>query len=42
MAHRMETVRTLDEELVVLMTLGDDRAVSATYIKGVCAHRRST
>lgn len=34
MAHRMETVRDLDEELFVLMTLGDDRAVTQTYIKG--------
>jgi hypothetical protein len=35
MAHRMETVDgDLDEELFVLMTLGDDRAVSATYVQG--------
>jgi guanine deaminase len=36
MAHRMETVRTLEEELFVLMTLGDDRAVRATYVAGTC------
>jgi guanine deaminase len=35
MAHRMETVNgDLDEELFVLMTLGDDRAVRATYVQG--------
>ncbi len=34
MAHRMATVRDLEEELFVLMTLGDDRAVVQTYIKG--------
>ena len=27
MAHRMEVVRDLEDELFVLMTLGDDRAV---------------
>ncbi|PWC31854.1 guanine deaminase [Azospirillum sp. TSO22-1] len=38
MAHRMETVRDdLEEELFVLMTLGDDRAVKATYVQGKCA-----
>lgn len=35
MAHRMETVDdNLDEELFVLMTLGDDRAVRQTYVAG--------
>jgi guanine deaminase len=34
MAHRMETVRTLEEELFLLMTMGDDRAVRQTYIAG--------
>ncbi len=34
MAHRMETVSNLEEELFVLMTLGDDRAVRQTYIAG--------
>jgi guanine deaminase len=35
MAHRMETIEgDLDEELFVLMTLGDDRAVAATYVQG--------
>jgi len=40
MAHRMETARTLDEELFVLMTLGDDRAVEETYVMGAPAKRR--
>jgi guanine deaminase len=34
MAHRMETVGTLEEELFVLMTMGDDRAVAQTYVMG--------
>jgi guanine deaminase len=34
MAHRMEVASTLEEELFVLMTLGDDRAVRQTYIAG--------
>ena len=40
MAHRMETVEgDLAEELFVLMTLGDDRAVTATYVAGEALHR---
>jgi guanine deaminase len=39
MAHRMETVADdLAEELFVLMTLGDDRSVRATYVAGAKAH----
>ncbi len=35
MAHRMEAVEgELAEELFVLMTMGDDRAVSETYVAG--------
>jgi guanine deaminase len=35
MAHRMEAVEgDLSEELFVLMTMGDDRAVSETYVGG--------
>jgi guanine deaminase len=34
MAHRMETARDLAEELFVLVTLGDDRTVRATYVAG--------
>ena len=35
MALRMERVSTLAEELFVLQTLGDDRAVVETYVAGV-------
>lgn len=39
MAHRMETIDVdLAEELFVLMTLGDDRAVRATYVMGERLH----
>lgn len=39
MAHRAETVEgSLEEELFILMTLGDDRAVSATYVAGEKLH----
>ncbi len=38
MAHRRERVETLEEELFLLMTLGDDRAVQATYISGQRQH----
>jgi guanine deaminase len=38
-AHRMEVARDLEEELFVLMTLGDDRAVRQTYIAGEPALR---
>jgi guanine deaminase len=38
MAHRMETVRDLAEELFVLMTMGDDRSVRATYVAGERVH----
>jgi len=37
MALRMETVKTLAEELFVLQTLGDDRSVVETYVAGVAA-----
>ncbi len=40
MAHRMETVDgDLAEELFVLMTMGDDRAVRATYVAGEKVHQ---
>ena len=35
MAYRMAAAHDLEEELFVLMTLGDDRAVARTYIRGV-------
>lgn len=34
MAHRMERVETLADELFVLMTMGDDRAVKQSYVMG--------
>jgi guanine deaminase len=34
MAHRAETIRDIEEELFLLMTLGDDRAVRETYVMG--------
>lgn len=34
MAHRLETMRELAEELFVLVTLGDERNVAATYVMG--------
>jgi guanine deaminase len=34
MAHRMETARDLVEELFVLLIMGDERAVRATYLMG--------
>ena len=40
MAHRFETVRGIEEELFLLTTMGDDRAVVATYVMGEVAHRR--
>jgi guanine deaminase len=40
MSHRMERVRTIEEELFVLTTLGDDRSVVRTYVMGNIAHAR--
>ena len=42
MELRMRTVETLSEELFVLQTLGDDRAVVETYISGVARKKRSS
>ncbi len=45
MAHRLETARDLAEELFVLVTLGDERNVVATYVAGertTGAHRPAT
>jgi guanine deaminase len=39
MAHRCERVESLAEELFVLMVMGDDRAVKATYVASVEAGR---
>jgi guanine deaminase len=40
LAFRESRSRSLEETLFVLMTLGDDRAVRATYIAGALAHDR--
>ena len=34
MEHRMQTVTSLSQELFLLITLGDDRAVAQTYVMG--------
>jgi len=34
MKLRMETIRTLPEELFLMQTMGDDRAVVETYVAG--------
>jgi len=40
MEFRMEFAKTLAEKLFVLMTIGDDRAVRATYVAGRKVHSR--
>ena len=37
-ARRLERVRTIEEELFLLTTMGDDRAVRATYVMGELVH----
>jgi guanine deaminase len=41
LAYRMQFCESLSETLAVLMMLGDDRAIRATYIAGRLAHERS-
>ena len=38
--HRMRHCRDLEEALFIQITLGDDRAVRATYVAGALAHSR--
>lgn len=38
MAIRRETVTSLEEELFLLQTMGDDRAIAAVYVAGKPAH----
>jgi guanine deaminase len=38
--YRMKYAESLDEALFVQMTLGDDRAVRATYVAGKCVYER--
>lgn len=40
MRLRQSICQTLAEKLFTMIILGDDRAVKATYIAGVCAHER--
>lgn len=42
MELRMRTVETLSEELFVLQTLGDDRAVAETYVSGVARKTKAS
>jgi guanine deaminase len=37
MALKMEVVNTLPDELFLLQTMGDDRAIVETYVAGVAA-----
>lgn len=41
MRRRLERIETLEEELFLLMTMGDDRSVAATYAAGRCVHTRT-
>jgi guanine deaminase len=41
LAFRTERSQSLEETLFILMTLGDERAVRATYVGGALAHARS-
>jgi len=40
LARRTSSARTLREQLLILMTLGDDRAIDSTYILGNAAYKR--
>lgn len=40
LARRCAQVRTLNETLLILMTLGDDRAIAATYVLGREIYRK--
>lgn len=42
LARRTAQAKTLDETLLMLMTLGDDRAIAATYAMGREIHRKAT
>ncbi|MDL2259903.1 guanine deaminase [Deltaproteobacteria bacterium OttesenSCG-928-K17] len=41
MEFRLKFAKTLEEKLFVLMTLGDDRAIRATYVAGQKVHSRA-
>jgi guanine deaminase len=40
LSYRMKQTTSIEEQLFVLMTLGDDRTVSETYSAGVLVHKR--
>lgn len=40
LSYRMSQATSIEEQLFVLMTLGDDRTVSETYSAGVSVHKR--
>jgi len=40
LSYRMKQTSSIEEKLFVLMTLGDDRAVSETYAAGALVHKR--
>ncbi|WP_234328006.1 guanine deaminase [Streptomyces sp. NRRL F-2664] len=40
LARRVKVAQTFDERLFALMTLGDERAIAATYVLGHAAYRR--
>ena len=40
LSYRMSQATSIEEQLFVLMTLGDDRTVSETYSAGALVHRR--
>ncbi|ASJ71104.1 guanine deaminase [Granulosicoccus antarcticus] len=40
MKRRINAAQSLEEKLFALFMLGDDRAISKTYIRGECAHSR--
>ncbi|UZJ62142.1 guanine deaminase [Pseudomonas sp. KU26590] len=40
LAYRMSQATSIEEQLFVLMTLGDDRTVSETYSAGALVHKR--
>lgn len=42
LAHRTARSGSIEETLFILMTLGDEHAVHATYVAGALAHQRSS
>ena len=40
MSYRMQNCKSLEERLAVIVLLGDDRAILATYANGHCVHDR--